>query len=204
VTAFVATLGSDEFHHTFGGSRWRATYNGATAPGVQTILTLDLTDPRLGLVGDVRELPLCSHLWICSADRQSYLFDPETRTIVLDEAPWELSSEEDQRRPMQLRTLQLREATPEELAPRDEAIEPFIGGSAFLRVGGEPLWLYSPEEVRCTCGRSASFAAAVGYENGKRPSGIIDVNTPLFLGELALYFFACLPCQRVTVVSQST
>jgi hypothetical protein len=163
--AFVATLGTGAYRHTFGGSRWTAMYEGTAASGVQTILTLDLDDPRVERIADVKELPLCSHLWMCSLDRQSYRFDPDTRTVLLDEAPWELGSEEDQRMPLPSRALQLREATKEELEPHDDAIETFIGGPAFLRVGGEPLWLGDAEEVPCSCGRAAVFMTGVGYEN---------------------------------------
>jgi hypothetical protein len=204
VPALVATLGSSPYGHTFGGSRWSIAHAGVAAPGVQTLLTLDLTDPRLELVGDVTELPLCTNLYVVSLDRQSYRFDAAALSIALDQPPWELSPNGDSRRPLPLRMIQLRGATTREVEPRDDAIDTFIGGPAFLRVRGEPLWVGDPEEVPCDCGRASTFVAGVGYERYKMPSGIIDAETPFFLGELAFYFFACLPCRRVTVVTQPT
>ncbi len=106
-----------------------------------------------------------------------------------------------------LRALKLRPALPEEDPGSGEKYavqDTFVGGRAFLRVKGEPIWLDRPELVTCSCGQMSQFVAGIGYESGRRVSGIIDDQTPFFLGELALYFFACLPCRRVTVISQPT
>jgi hypothetical protein len=206
VSLLIGTLGPSQYAHTFGGSRWKTLFEGAPAAGVQTILTLDLTDPRLGLAGDVSELPLCSHLWVVRTDRQSYRLDPTALTIALDVPPWEPGPADMAvfHRPFPLRTLRLRDAIREEFGPHYDAIDTFIGGSAFIRVRGEPLWLGDPQNVLCECGRASEFVASVGYETSRNPSGIVDTDTEFFLGELALYFFACLPCRRVTVLSQPT
>ena len=86
----------------------------------------------------------------------------------------------------------------------EEGVDRFIGGSAFLRVGGNPLWMQEGEGVSCRCGRTPEFVAGVGYEQYGRPSGIVSPGLPFFVGELASYFFLCRSCSRVVVVSQPT
>lgn len=101
---------------------------------------------------------------------------------------------------LKLRLLRAEEEP--EQASKYDAQDTFLGGDAFLRIRGTPIWLTDTEEVHCVCGREAEFIAAIGYENYDRPSGIVLPNRALFIGELALYFFACLSCLRVVVVSQ--
>jgi hypothetical protein len=202
----VAELGTDQYRHRFGGATWQVRTAAGASPLPLTLLTLDLSDPRLCVNTDVSEVPLCSRIDGAS-DRQSYTFDP-ARFIVAFEGPaWHVPIDAVDLLPMPLpmRDLRLRTATDDEdpeVGPKYEVQDTFLGGSAFLRVRGEPIWLGDREEVRCSCGQHAEFMAAIGYENYERPSGIVSLDRAFFIGEVALYFFACLACRCVVVVSQ--
>lgn len=84
------------------------------------------------------------------------------------------------------------------------AQDTFLGGSAFIRIGGAPLWIQDPERAGCECGREMVYVASIGYEAYEQPSIFPGLPQAFFLGELARYFFVCTSCVRVAVISQST
>ena len=107
------------------------------------------------------------------------------------------------RTPLRLRPITAAE-DPRQASSVYDVQDTFLGGSAFIRVRGEPLWLDEPAQPICACGSEMVFVACIGYENYDQPSGLVSPTLPFFIGELALYFFACLPCQRCAVLTQTT
>lgn len=211
MSGFIAELGADRWHHRFGGSSWEVFDPNGVYGGPSLILVLDLADPRLEhIVADASELPLASYI-NCSAwvGRQHFSIDHAARRLVLvyrevvDPEPLDelvrLPS------PLPERQLRLRTMVGDELLldddARETAADEFVGGHAFLRILGPPLWLYFPVEESCICGHKMDYLAAVGYENYSRPAGYLD-DEPFFIGEGALYFFICARCRNLTVLSQ--
>lgn len=207
MNGYAAELGKDQYRHRFGGTEWSIHTPAGAFPPPITLLTLDMSDPRVCAGSDFRDLPLCSRIDGASIERQSYTFEPGGRVIAFEGSRWHVPIDVADILPSPLvqRELKLRllraEEEPEQ-ASKYDAQDTFLGGDAFLRIRGTPIWLTDTEEVHCVCGREAEFIAAIGYENYDRPSGIVLPNRALFIGELALYFFACLSCLRVVVVSQ--
>lgn len=204
---FVAELGADGYKHRFGGAEWSIRAAAGALPPPMTLLTLDVSDPRLSITSDILGLPFCSRIDGASLERQSYVFEPIGRVVTFEGAGWHIQIDPADMLPVPLaeRGLRLRpvktEEDPEQVS-KFEAQDTFLGGEAFLRVRGEPIWLGDPEEVECACSRRMKFMAAIGYENHEHPSGIVLPDRPFFIGELALYFFVCLSCRRVVVLSQ--
>jgi hypothetical protein len=208
MTTLIAEIGTDRYEHKFGGAGWTAQTGVVEVPPPVLLLTLDLSDPRLDLAGASRELPLFSRVDASSTEPQSYVFDAAGRSVTFEGPGWNVAVDPADlfTPPLTERRLVLRPAQGDEdpaLAPsKYEVQDTFLGGSGFIRVRGEPVWLADAEDVVCTCGKETEFVAGIGYERYNAPSGIVSPTRPFFLGELALYFFACLDCRRVVVVSQ--
>jgi hypothetical protein len=202
----IAEVGSEKYRHQFGGERWTIEAFGSSPPPA-LLLTLDLGDPRLGAGARENELPLVSRLDGESLNRQSYFYDPAGLRVLFQGSAWHVSMDSSESLPLPLpsRDLRLRPARADEdlgQTSKYSVQDTFLGGDAFIRVGGEPLWLTDAEDVSCPCGQALQFAACVGYENYARPSGIVAPTIPFFIGELALYFFVCFGCRFVVVISQ--
>lgn len=209
---FIAEAGDDQFHHQFGGKAWNLVLPGSSSPSPATILTLDTFDERMEFNWPADRLPLASRLDAGIPERQSYIVEHDARRLVFDGGAWMVGGDEISvlPNPLPLRPLKLRPLTANEsvvTAPsKYDVHDTFLSNkrSGFLRIGGEPLWLLDAETVECTCGRQTQFVACVGSEHYTQPSGIIAPGVPFFLGELALYFFACSTCSRVVALTQST
>lgn len=204
---FIAESGLDRYEHKFGGNAWTIEAAERSFPSPSLLLTLDTRDPRLGFVTAIPEIPLCSRLDGFSIARQLYSFDVNSHRVMFDGPAWHISLDPEDMlaSPLPLRNLYLRPLRhdeDDEKASKYAVQDTFLGGDAFLRIRGKPLWLLDPEEVSCLCGKEAEFIASIGYENYARPSGLISPVRPFFIGELALYFFGCLQCKRIVVVSQ--
>lgn len=208
-SVFIAELGSDRYAHRFGGDSWRVQAPAGASPLPRLLLVLDLADPKLEFESANAELPLCSRVDGMSLDPQSYLVDFGKRQASFEGAAWNepLDPRDSLPDPLVEKPLRLRPALPAEDSSQTDVYQvhdTFLGGPSFLRIGGDPLWLTGPEAVRCACGATSRFVAGVGYEKYDDPSGIVDAVTPFFLGELALFFFLCTTCNRITVISQSS
>lgn len=206
----VATLAQDEFSHRFGGGSWTIQIPDGASPPPTLILTLDLRDPAIRGLLPASELEHCDHELPLitrtdgSADRQDYSYDPATRTAVFSGHPWSPFCEAALPEVVSERAISLTPFGPEYLEREgsDDPFDTFLGGEAWLRVGGEPLWRTGPETATCRCGTSMFPLVWVGHESYAKRGGFL-VDRAFFLGELALYFFVCLRCRRVTVVTQA-
>ncbi len=210
MTGYIAEPGADAYRHLFGGAGWTMVAPPGASPLPTLVLMLDLGDARLGLGRSSGALPLCAHLDGSNLDRQHYSFDPVLKKVAFDGPAWHDDTDPDDYLPNPLpehplRLRPLREAEDPRVTDKYDVHDTFLGDVAFLRIGGDPLWLQHPEEVACTsCGAEQTPAACVGYESESQPSGLVSASEPFFLGEFALYFFACFGCNRVSVLSQST
>ena len=83
-----------------------------------------------------------------------------------------------------------------------KARDEFLGGKAFVRILGPPIWLQNPDFVVCECGRESLYFCSIGYEYLEEYG--LFAGRPFFIGEGALYFFICKSCRRVVVKSQSS
>jgi hypothetical protein len=178
------------------------------------ILTLDLTDPRLAEVKSknkgCRELPLFSYINGMVESVQRYTVDYTTHTVRFFKAeplngtiePLAICSN-----PLPTCKLKLRPMKKAELPTSEaaywKACDTFCGGDGWLRVGGEPLWLYEAEENWSSKGRPMKYVAAVGYD-ANRNSPFLDEPGQLRFGEMALYFFVSKDLSEVVVSSQPT
>ncbi|MBV2132660.1 hypothetical protein KRX52_07560 [Pseudomonas sp. MAP12] len=202
------------YNHRFGGSSWKVIDPQPLEDGPALLLVLDLTDPRLSAMAAKHryELPVCSYinsdLWV---EEQVYRFDEESKTVWLvhktSNECYTLPEEDRFPTPLPETRIALRELQPAEL-PLDEDsywrnTDDFLGGSVVFRVMGSPLWLDAPEEVKCSCGRHMTHIVGIGYENWNGPFHFLD-QIPFFLGEAALYAFACPVCPELRVISQPT
>jgi hypothetical protein len=176
------------------------------SPSPVLLITLDLSDPRLGVEAGIPELPLCSRL-DGTIERQSYLFEPGRAAITYEGPSWyvPIDTADMLPSPLEQHDLLLRNYKDDEdpeHASKYVVQDTFLGGSACFRIRGQPIWLVDPEKVICSCGRETEFMTCIGYENYEHPSGIVAPTQPFFIGELALYFFVCFHCNRIVVVSQ--
>ncbi len=216
IPGFVAVSGSDGFEHYFGGYSFPVIKGPAKWGKSIQLLTLDLTDPRLSAIKfqGLDELPLVCYLNVtCMPDRQDFQISPRDRRVTVlhvSSTRGELFPEEDRLpNPLPRTALRLRAMTPDE-HPLDEesfyaASDTFVGGDAFIRVLGPPIWLYDVEIVKCRkCRQKMTYVASIGYERYDRPSGFISDNRPYFPGEFATYFFLCPLCLVTTVTIQTT
>lgn len=214
MTGLMAVLGSGEFPHRFGGTSWQVVVPQGATPRPALVLTVDLRDPAIHDVlppGDRpyadHELPIATRSEVL-VDRQWYEYDPKTRRVVFTGPPWSPDGEPELPAEIPERPISLRPVGPWDKGRggSDDPIDAFIGGPAWLRVGGEPLWLAAPEAVRCTCGVTMLPLVWIGHESlrtwGESGTARFLDDKPFFLGELALYFFVCLRCRLVTVVTQ--
>lgn len=214
MSGLMAELGSGAFPHRFGGTSWRVVEPAGATPRPTLLLTIDLRDPRVQQVlpaeerahGD-HELPVVSRSDLMG-DRQTYRYDPTDRSVIFAGGPWSPACEPALPSELAERPISLRLVGPEDKGRggSDDPIDAFVGGPAWLRVGGEPLWLEDPETVTCTCGVPMLPVVWIGHESlrawGEPGTARFLDDEPFFLGELALYFFVCLRCRRVTVVTQ--
>lgn len=210
---WIAELGDELYNHKFGGSSWQVEDTIPLCGNPTLLIVLDLKDPRLQELSGVGsdELPLCSYIncdvWHSPQRFQIY---PESRRILLigrQATSFSLSDEDAFPNPLREKSLILRPMGKSE-SPLDEnsyweACDSFVGGKAFIRVLGPPLWMTQPEGRKCSCGKTMKYVAGIGYEQYDNPSGITN-DTPFFIGEGALYFFLCPSCLIEEVISQST
>jgi hypothetical protein len=177
------------------------------------LMCLDLADPsvQFDFGSHQAQLPLFSYInhdglieW------QRYVVLPDTRSAKFTSTSTEVIRLLDEQSrlatPLPARHLVLRGMNPFEV-PVDEdsywtACDGFIGGDAFLRVGGPPIWLQDVKDPTCECGRGMNYLASIGYEGGNGGKGYISGSEPFYLGEFALYFFGCPDCLHVEVISQ--
>jgi hypothetical protein len=201
---------SGEFAHRFGGCSWGAVDPQPIDGGPALLLVLDLSDPRLidlGVTGTT-ELPLASYInnsvW---TGEQTYDVSPEERRIALTSrsvsSPEPLELEDRLPQPLPERLLDLRPISKEEdpaSVGKLAASDTFVGGEAFIRVLGSPVWLLDPIDVWCSCKARMRYVASIGYEL----TPCMLPKRPFFLGEGALYFFVCRACLRIAVRAQPT
>ncbi len=208
MNTYIAERGAGPHNHRFGGTGWTTSAPVGASPVPALILTLDFGDPRLGADFYSGEVPLCSRVDGDSLERQRYQFDSTRRLAEFSGEAWSstLDPADVMTTPFPESPLRLRGAEGDEIVDAEspyEAQDTFLGGAAFLRVLGSPLWIANAEQVNCDCGKPMRFVASVGYENYSGPSGLLAEDEPFFLGELALYFFVCFQCAAVEVVSQA-
>lgn len=204
--ASVAEVGDGSYKHYFGGDRWRALSPAKSDPPAVLLITLDLRDPAIGLTSRIGIVPLCSRIDYETPVIQRYDFDEVTGEVRYLGDAWHVPMDPDDLLPIPLKEsrLRLRPTKPtEELGGESDPIDTFLGGDAFIRVRGEPLWLLDPLKPRCECGSLMEYLACIGYEKYNRPSGIVTKTTPFFIGELALYYFLCSQCNTVQVIMQA-
>jgi hypothetical protein len=213
MNGLMAALGSGPCPHRFGGTSWKVVTPAGATPRPTLLLAIDLRDPNVQHVLSTEERAYADHeLPVVTrsdlmGDRQTYEYDPMRRSVVFVGGPWSPACEPALPPELAERSISLRPVGPQDLREgSDDLFDAFLGGPAWLRVGGEPLWRTDPEAVTCTCGVPMLPLVWIGHESLRawRASGtarFLD-DEPFFLGELALYFFVCLRCRRVTVVTQ--
>lgn len=209
----AANLGQGDLPHRFGGTSWTIVVPEGATPRPTLLLSIDLRDPGVQQVLSAEErvygnhvLPIASRSDLMG-DQQSYDYDPASRRVVFAGAPWSPACEPALPSELPERPISLRPVGHQDLCSEsDDPFDAFLGGPAWLRVGGEPLWRTGPESVECTCGVSMVPLVWIGHESlrawGEPGTARFLDDKPFFLGELALYFFVCLRCRRVTVVTQ--
>src|SRR5215475_2918893 len=195
----IAERGNGTYRHRFGGNSWRLEDADLVCGGPTLLIVLDLKDPQLGELSVLRadEIPLCSYIncdiWLSPQKFQIY---PESRAVHLIDRQgspsFSLSDDDKFPNPLEEKSLTLRPIIQDEI-PRDEssywkACDTFVGGEAFIRVLGPPVWMTEAEHRKCSCGRALRYIASIGYEKYSSPSGIVD-GKPFFIGEAAFYFF---------------
>jgi hypothetical protein len=207
---YIATPDESTWRHFIGGGSGWAVEDATGLPTAPTVLlTLDLRDPALQGIGVVGcdALVLASHLNSNVSDGlQVYSLDPchkairlisrETHQVELLEPEGSMTT------PLLERPLRLRSMVDADLPVTEAgytgAVAGFLGGHAFIRVLGAPLWLYAPEIHECTKGHSMRYIAAIGHEPFDE-----DIEV-FFAGEMAFYFHLCDRCLEVHVTTQPT
>ncbi len=207
---YIAEPGADQYRHLFGGMAWTMVAPAGASPAPTLLLTLDLGDPRLAFGRSSGTLPLCAHLHDGSnLERQHYSFDPVLNRIAFDGPAWQADTDPDYylpnplpQHPLCLRPL--REAEDLRVTDKYDVQDTFLGDVAFLRVGGEPLWLQHAGGSRALhVVRSRRRWLAWGTRTNPILLDSSPLRSPSFSGN-SLYFFACFGCNRVAVLSQST
>lgn len=212
---WIALLGKGKYKHSFGGTGWTANgpLDDSYGPAV-LILTLDLADLRLAEMKrknkDCRELPLFSYINGMVESIQRYTIDHANRTVrFVQVEPLDGTIEPLTicPNPLPARKLKLRPIKKSELPTSEatywKACDTFCGGDGWLRIGGEPLWLYEAEKHRSSKGRPMRYVAAVGYD-ANRYSPFLDEPGQLMFGEMGLYYFVSNDLSEVVVSSQPT
>ena len=211
----IAQVGQGQFRHRFGGSSWAVVGLEVIPIPAALLLTLDLSDPSLGFafphIGN--ELPLVSYINIdVPPEVQTYRVASSSKQVEYVEPTIGeynvLPSEVCLPVPLPEKPLDFRTANSREV-PADEesywsAVDSFVGGEGFIRIGGEPLWLQNRERPVDFDGVPMQHGACIGYERYDQPSGIVSPDIPFFIGEMALYFFVSKARPVVTVLLQST
>lgn len=207
----IAEVGSTQYRHRFGGSSWSIADQAPLFGGPTVVFVLDLRDPLLAELrrAHLTELPLCTYtncgVW---AWPQAFQILPHDREVVLIERTRSPGDEHipEFDSPLPEKPLRLTPMTAIDYPITEElywqASDCFLGGKRFIRVLGPPLWMYAPARVECECGRTMDYIAALGYERALGQSEFVD--SGLFLGEGAIYWFLCVDCLTLGVVSQST
>ncbi len=197
-------------HHRFGGESWRAAGPRAELGEPVLLAVVDFEDPRWGGGAPEpgrREWPLFSYVnYEGLLAEQVYEVDWEEKraiftSVVGEAAP--ANAADGLAVPFPECPLTLREMTAAEIPTGEDsywsACETFLGGDAFFRVGGAPVFADAVPRV----GEEFRYVAAIGYEAYDRPGGYLaPPDDPFFLGELALYFFADWTAGRVKVITQ--
>jgi len=208
---WIARLGQDPFAHTFGGNSWDVADVNNKLSRPTLLMTLDLTDPRIGLprISALQSLPICSHI-NCDAwtARQTYQIEPASKRVTLlaeNTSPEPLDEVDLFPDPLPESRITLDKMELDDCPLNEDAYwkacDRFLGSSSFIRVLGPPLWLQWVEEETCECGLPMEYICGIGYEDYQRPSGIIP-NKAFYIGDAALYFFLCPHCLKVVVTSQ--
>jgi len=216
-TGWIAELGIENYNHQFGGDTWEVLDKNPLSDGPTLLLVLDLKDPRLSELhtGSLKSLPICSYIncdvW---GDPQHFKILPnENKTILVKRSEnFRIILDDDEKfpNPLPAKPLKLREMFDSEIDVDEnvdeeaywQARETFVGGSSFIRILGDPLWLQFPESPLCLCGKEEKYVCSIGYEVYDS-RGIID-DRAFFIGEGVLYFFLCFDCLILTCLSQST
>lgn len=202
----IARLGSSEFGHCFGGTSWRFAAPEGANPPPRLLLVLDAADERLQL-SKVRAIPIFARLDGHTFHAlQEYQFDEQDRHVRFDGEAWNTSDSSELPALQEQRLILVSPSAIEDelVADRHDVQDSFLGGSGFIRIGGEPVWLTDEPETTCRCGSERTLIATVGYEQYDAPSGFVLPDHPFFVGEMAYYFFVCEPCRSVGVVTQSS
>ncbi len=206
----IVVVGESLYRHRFGGESWKIEDPNPIVGGPTLLLTLDLGDPILAALKmlPLDELPLCSYIscdvWVFP---QLYRIDPTTRRIgLLDrKEPATEARFPEWSQPLPEKPISLASMVEGDYPTTEEAYwrisDEFFGGARFIRVLGPPLWAESVAKVKCQCGRTMRYVCAVGYEGDKCPSGLMG-REPVFFGEGAIYWFLCMKCLTLGVISQ--
>lgn len=211
-SGWIVELGEDEYHHKFGGESWQVIDPRCVYGGPTLLLSLNLNDPKLRSLqrNGIHELPMCSYV-NCDAwtSKQIFQINPKTQSVILigreKISPKPLDEEDKFPSPILEKKVRLRSMKDEEYPTSEElywqACDDFVGGAAFIRVLGPPLWMQWVEREICSCGLDMEYVCSIGYESYSE--GYLD-SKPFFIGEGALYFFLCSTCLKEVVIFQAT
>ena len=205
---YTVRLGFDKKHlHKFGGNSWTIINKKDMDINPHLLFVFDLNDTIFDYLNITKlsELPICSYInsdaWV---EEQVYKIDKKSHTIQVISASnptgFILPDEDKYPNPFAEKLISI-EALESNTCQKD--IDCFLGGSSFVRLLDEPLWIQEAKTIRCqTCNKEMKHVLDIGYENWADERGLLT-DEPFFIGEGALYFFYCDSCQELKVVSQS-
>jgi hypothetical protein len=211
----IAEPGEDEYRHRFGGDSWRVLDPRSVYGGPTLLLTLDLADPRLAVlrVPWVSEIPLASYLNCDAGDwEQRFRIEPETQTLLMvareRDSPEAPPQEYWFPNPLPETRVRLRPMNPADWPIDEESYnnirDSFLGGPAFIRVLGPPLWVQAAlEEIKCACGMPMCYVCGLRYESDPTYSGepsAFLAGAGFEAAETAHHFFWCQQCRELLVI----
>ena len=199
--------------HRFGGECWCIQGYLGHPDRPAELMTIDFSDVALEQAGLGFSgcIPLCSYVnsRVWEAEQVYRFEDNGTVTFLGRPAGCDEMQPKACRLPVPLpeRGLELRPMQADEMPVDEEAYwrlcDAFLGGDGFIRILGAPLWMQDPQPVVCTCSSQMTHVLSLGYEPYGGPYTVFP-DQPFFLGEAALYFFVCIDCSIVRVLSQSS
>lgn len=209
---FIGSLGESGFGHRLGGKSWVAKGPRQELGNPTLLAVIDLADPVLSAWphhGFHLEIPLFTYT-NCDGliTEQEYVVDEKQRAVRFTKVVGEsglLPPEDRVMVPIPETKLELREMTREEIPSDEESYwricDSFLGGSAFIRIFGVPVFTESVENLN----EEFYYAASIGYESYDKPKGYLPQGA-FFFGELAFYFFVSKGSNpyKIKVITQST
>jgi hypothetical protein len=208
----VANRGASTFAHRFGGASWRIKDSAPISEGPTLLLTLDISDSLFAHLPTLpaEEIPICSYLtrdvWVMP---QFYRIEPRRKQVICEAkgTPATEAHFPELENPLPETSLDLLPMMESDYPTTEklywQACDDFLGGDRFIRVLGPPLWTYSVAKVYCQCADEMIYLCSIGYE-GRRTYSHLLGDQPVFFGEAALYWFVCVSCLTVGVISQPT